>query len=68
MQPQQTTVLDEFEVARRFDQLVELARGAGRITLEFFQRADLAVERKADHSPVTVAARAAEQGLRQDIR
>lgn len=68
MQPEQTTVVDELEVARRFDQLVELARGAGRITLGYFQRADLAVERKSDNSPVTVADRAAEQWLRQQIR
>jgi histidinol phosphatase-like enzyme (inositol monophosphatase family) len=43
------------------------AREAGRLTLDYFQRDDLAVERKADASPVTVADRGAEQLLRDRI-
>jgi histidinol phosphatase-like enzyme (inositol monophosphatase family) len=36
-------------------------------TLEFFQRSDLEIERKADDSPVTVADREAEKLLRREI-
>jgi histidinol-phosphatase len=46
---------------------VEAARGAGRITLEYFRRADLNVELKGDDTPVTVADRRAEQYLRERI-
>jgi histidinol phosphatase-like enzyme (inositol monophosphatase family) len=60
--------VNEAEVARRFDQLVELARAAGRVTLEYFQRDNFTVERKSDNSPVTVADRAAEQWLRTAIK
>ena len=44
-----------------------LARAAGELTLNFFRRADLAVDRKSDDSPVTVADREAEQLLRKSI-
>ena len=43
------------------------AREAGQITLEYFRRDDLDVERKADDSPVTVADRRAEEHLRSRI-
>ncbi|NUN97205.1 MAG: inositol monophosphatase family protein [Candidatus Omnitrophica bacterium] len=43
-----------------------IAREAGRITLEFF-RGDFHVETKADHSPVTIADRSAEEALRTQI-
>lgn len=46
---------------------VEAARGAGRITLEYFRRDDLDVELKCDDTPVTVADRRAEQYLRDRI-
>jgi histidinol phosphatase-like enzyme (inositol monophosphatase family) len=46
---------------------VEAAREAGRITLEYFRRDDLAVELKRDDTPVTAADRRAEQHLRQRI-
>ncbi|MHC4410415.1 MAG: inositol monophosphatase family protein [Planctomycetota bacterium] len=46
---------------------VEIARAAGRRTLDFFGRADLRVERKADRTPVTEADRAAETLLRERI-
>ena len=46
---------------------LEAARQAGLITLEYFRRGWLAVERKADDSPVTAADREAEQHLRQCI-
>ena len=44
-----------------------IAREAGRCTLDYFGRADLRVERKADDSPVTEADRAAERLLRERI-
>ena len=40
---------------RRYQHAVEIAREAGDITLKYFQRDGIAVERKADNSPVTVA-------------
>jgi histidinol-phosphatase len=48
------------------DFAVELAREAGRITLEYF-RQDPVVEMKADHSPVTKADRSAEEYMRKTI-
>lgn len=54
-------LLHRLEVARA------AAAEAGRLTLKYFRRADLAVERKADASPVTVADREAEQLLRERI-
>jgi histidinol-phosphatase len=55
------------ETAGRLELAVEAAREAGRLTMEFFRRDDLHVERKADDSPVTVADRRAEEHLRQRI-
>ncbi|MHC4939321.1 MAG: inositol monophosphatase family protein [Planctomycetota bacterium] len=46
---------------------VEIARAAGRRTLEFFGRADLVVELKKNRTPVTEADRAAETLLRERI-
>ena len=51
----------------RLDVALAAAREAGRLTLEYFLRAGLAVELKADDSPVTVADREAEQALRARI-
>ncbi len=55
------------EIQGRLDFAVEAARAAGEITLRYFRRADLAVERKADASPVTLADREAEAYLREAI-
>lgn len=55
------------EIAERLHFAVEIAREAGEVTLRHFRRADLAVERKADSSPVTIADRSAEELLRQRI-
>src|SRR3954447_15446002 len=55
------------EIAERLQFAVGIAREAGDETLRYFRRSDLAVERKADHSPVTVADRSAEELLRQRI-
>jgi histidinol-phosphatase len=55
------------DLQSRLDLAVAIAREAGRSTLDFFRRVDLAVEQKSDLSPVTVADRQAEQMLRQRI-
>ena len=44
------------------------ARAGGRAALPYFRRADLAVEWKADESPVTVADREAEQAIHAVVR
>ena len=51
----------------RLELAVDAALAAGRITLEYFRREDLQVERKGDDSPVTVADRQAEEHLRRRI-
>jgi histidinol phosphatase-like enzyme (inositol monophosphatase family) len=55
------------DINARLELAVEAAREAGRITLEYFRREDLQVERKGDDSPVTVADRKAEEHLRGRI-
>ncbi len=60
-------VMNDASVSDRLSLAVEAAREAGRLTLEYFRRDDLAVERKEDDSPVTVADRKAEELLRQTI-
>ena len=55
------------EIQRRLDFAVEAARAAGEITLRYFRRADLIVERKTDDSPVTLADKEAEAYLRDSI-
>ena len=57
----------ESDVSARLEFAVQIAREAGDVTLRYFRRDDLQVERKADESPVTVADRAAEELLRQRI-
>ena len=59
--------MEAAELSERLALALSAAREAGRLTLEYFGRADLAVERKADESPVTVADRRAEQLLRERI-
>jgi histidinol phosphatase-like enzyme (inositol monophosphatase family) len=51
----------------RLDLALVAAREAGDLTLRYFQQAGVGFERKADHSPVTIADREAEQLLRQRI-
>jgi histidinol phosphatase-like enzyme (inositol monophosphatase family) len=57
----------EQDISDRLQFAVEIAREAGEVTLRYFRRPDLAVESKADRSPVTIADRAAEQLLRERI-
>jgi histidinol phosphatase-like enzyme (inositol monophosphatase family) len=49
------------------DFAVELAQDAGKLTLQWFQDADLAVDSKADGTPVTAADRAAERLVRERL-
>jgi len=49
--------------AKELDVALRAVEAAGRITLEYFRR-DFTVEHKADASPVTIADRRAEEGLR----
>ncbi|HIQ23301.1 MAG TPA: histidinol-phosphatase [Planctomycetes bacterium] len=55
------------DLKRRLQVALEAAREAGEITLRYFRRTDLEVERKADDSPVTAADRQAERHLRDRI-
>jgi histidinol phosphatase-like enzyme (inositol monophosphatase family) len=55
------------ETARRLEVAIAAGREAGAITLEYFGREGLEVERKGDDSPVTVADRRAEEHLRRQI-
>ena len=52
---------------RRLQLATTIAREAGTLTLRYFRQADLAVESKADATPVTAADRGAEELLRQRI-
>lgn len=54
------------DLVDRWKFAVELAKAAGRHTLQYFQH-DVQVDRKTDHSPVTIADREAEQLARERI-
>jgi histidinol-phosphatase len=56
------------DFTERLNFAVEIARESGEITLRYFRRDDLQVDRKADSSPVTVADRSAEELLRLRIK
>lgn len=58
---------DVAEVARRLEVALSAADEAGRRTLDYFQRENYEVQRKADNSPVTAADREAELILRGRI-
>jgi histidinol phosphatase-like enzyme (inositol monophosphatase family) len=55
------------EITARLEVAVKIAREAGDLTLRYFRSADLAIERKADMSPVTIADTEAEKLLRSRI-
>lgn len=55
------------DLTSRLDLARAIGTEAGRLTLEFFQQRDLAVERKGDDSPVTKADRQAELLMRERI-
>lgn len=54
-------------IQQRLDWAVEIAHQAGQLTLDYFRRTDLKVEKKSDDSPVTIADRSAEELLRKRI-
>lgn len=51
----------------RFEFAKQIAISGGRSTLQYFQQPNLAVDRKGDQSPVTVADRYAETHIREQI-
>jgi histidinol phosphatase-like enzyme (inositol monophosphatase family) len=55
------------ELTSRLVLALQIAREAGKITLDYFRRDDLEVEFKGDDSPVTVADRRAEEHIRNRI-
>ena len=55
------------DLSARLKFACDAAQEAGRLTLKYFQRADLQIDLKQDATPVTVADREAEQLLRQRI-
>jgi histidinol phosphatase-like enzyme (inositol monophosphatase family) len=55
------------EITSRLEYAVEIARKAGDFTLQHYRKPGLAVERKGDGSPVTVADQGAEKLLRELI-
>jgi histidinol-phosphatase len=59
--------MNEADLKARLELGQAAAREAGRLTLDYFQRDSLAVEWKADASPVTIADRRAEQLLRDRL-
>jgi histidinol-phosphatase len=59
--------LDPHELSSRLDLALQIAREAGEITLEYFRREDLEVQRKGDDTPVTIADRRAEEHMRSRI-
>jgi histidinol-phosphatase len=59
--------LDSKQLLHRLEVGRAAAAEAGRLTLEYFRKSDLAVERKSDTTPVTVADREAERLLRAQI-
>jgi histidinol phosphatase-like enzyme (inositol monophosphatase family) len=54
-------------ISERLELAITAGREAGAITLEYFGREDLEVQRKGDDSPVTQADRRAEEHLRRRI-
>lgn len=59
--------MNDASITDRLEFAISAGTDAGRLTLEYFNRPGLEVERKADLSPVTIADRQAEQLLRQRI-
>lgn len=55
------------DITDRMNFAVEIAREAGEVTRRYFRRGDLVVDRKSDHSPVTIADKSAEELLRKRI-
>jgi histidinol phosphatase-like enzyme (inositol monophosphatase family) len=60
--------VSQIDLTDRLELAVTAAKKAGELTLEYFRRPDLKVDRKGDDSPVTVADREAEILLRDMIQ
>ena len=56
------------EIKCRLEIAKSIAHQAGKVTLQHFQQKELAIERKSDDSPVTIADRSAELLMRQEIQ
>ena len=54
-------------ISERIEFAKTIGRQAGQLTLEWFQKPNLAVDKKEDRSPVTAADRAAETYMREQI-
>ncbi|MDZ4659882.1 MAG: histidinol-phosphatase [Bythopirellula sp.] len=59
--------MNNLEINARLNHAVAIARQAGKFTLQHFRTPGLAVERKGDGSPVTIADQGAEKLLRKLI-
>ena len=59
--------MSDAEIKTRLEFAVRIAREAGKFTLQHYRKPGLAVERKGDGSPVTIADKGAEQLLRMLI-
>ncbi|SIQ01181.1 histidinol-phosphatase, inositol monophosphatase family [Alkalispirochaeta americana] len=57
----------EAELLEYLDFARNLARIGGSVSLDWFARRDLAVEQKSDDSPVTIADKATEEAIREEI-
>jgi histidinol-phosphatase len=55
------------QITKRLELAIDAAREAGQLTLQYFQRSDLAIDLKHDATPVTIADREAEKLLRERI-
>ena len=58
---------EEMDLAELLQVAVEAAQEPAEIIQKYFQRSDLAVERKSDHSPVTEADKEAERRIRRKL-
>jgi len=65
--PMANTAPADDAIKARLECALAVAQQAGRRTLDYFRSPDLAVERKSDNSPVTIADRDAETFLRKSI-
>jgi histidinol phosphatase-like enzyme (inositol monophosphatase family) len=59
--------MNDSEIKSRLDFAVKIAQEAGKFTLQHYRQPGLAIERKCDGSPVTIADQGAEKLLRQRI-
>ena len=63
-----STVRQVPEVGDRLNVAIDVAKAAGRITLDYFNSASLGIDEKADGTPVTEADRSAELYIRDELQ